>query len=195
MKGLFLKDWYLMKKYCRFLFLFVICFLVAGFIKKDGFFHAYSMLMISIVPVTLLSYDEKSKWNIYSQTMPYTKKQIVSEKYLVMFALLGIVSVLICIGQYFITKTELSSDIWYYYTLRLQTVVMIFSICIIMSSILLSVLFKFGIAYQRAYDVNHICHRHFTDWNIMVDSGSQLRKKKILKIFCLSVLFHYSQYN
>ena len=41
MKGLFLKDWYLMKKYCRFLFLFVICFLVAGFIKKDGFFHAY----------------------------------------------------------------------------------------------------------------------------------------------------------
>ncbi len=149
MKGLFLKDWYLMKKYCRFLFLFVICFLVAGFIKKDGFFHAYSMLMISIVPVTLLSYDEKSKWNIYSQTMPYTRKQIVSEKYLVMFALLGIVSVLICIGQYFITKTELSSDIWYYYTLRLQTVVMIFSICIIMSSILLSVLFKFGIETGR----------------------------------------------
>lgn len=105
--------------------------------------------MVSIIPVTLLSYDEKSKWNIYSQTMPYTKKQIVSEKYLVILTLLGIVSVLICISQYFITKTELSLDIWYYYTLRLQTVIMIFSICMIMLSVLLFVLFKFGIETGR----------------------------------------------
>ncbi|MDE7309134.1 MAG: ABC-2 transporter permease [Lachnospiraceae bacterium] len=149
MKGLLIKDFYLMKKYCKILFLFVICFLVAGVIKKDPFFHTYSMLMVSIIPVTLLSYDEKSKWNVYSQTMPYSKKQIVSEKYLVMLALLCIVSVLMCINQYFITKTELSSDIWYYYTLQLQAVMMIFSVCMIMSSVLLSVLFKFGIEKGR----------------------------------------------
>lgn len=149
MKGLFIKDLYLMKKYCKILFVLVIVFLIAGITKKDEFFHTYSLLMVSIVPVTLLSYDEKSKWNVYSQTMPYTKKQIVSEKYLVMLGLLCAVSILLCISQYFITKTQVSSDIWYYYTLRLQTVVILFSICMIMSSILLSVLFKFGIEKGR----------------------------------------------
>jgi len=144
MKGLFIKDWYLMKKYCRFVFLFITFFLVAGFTARDEFFHTYSMLMASIIPVTLLSYDEKSKWNIYSQTMPYTKKQIVSEKYLIMLVFLCIVSIFLCISQYFITKTEVSSDIWYHYTLHLQTVAMLFSICMIMSAVLLSVLFKFG---------------------------------------------------
>ena len=151
------------------------------------------MLMISIVPVTLLSYDEKSKWNIYSQTMPYTKKQIVSEKYLVMFALLGIVSVLICIGQYFITKTELSSDIWYYYTLRLQTVVMIFSICIIMSSILLSVLFKFGIETGRIiYYIVFILTAIVANSIVTPDTNEVLpeliREHMMLTIFVIDIL-------
>lgn len=192
MKGLFLKDWYLMKKYCRFLFLFVICFLVIGFAKKDEFFHTYSMLMVSIIPVTLLSYDEKSKWNIYSQTMPYTKKQIVSEKYLVMLTLLGIVSVLICISQYFITKTELSSDIWYYYTLRLQTVIMIFSICMIMSSVLLFVLFKFGIEKGRIiYYILFILTAILANSIVIPDTNGILpvfiREHMILTIFAVDI--------
>lgn len=149
MRGLFIKDWYLIKKYCRILLLLVIVFLVAGVVKKDELFHTYSMLMVSIIPVTLLSYDEKSKWNVYSQTMPYTKKQIVSEKYLIMLALLCAVSILLCISQYFITKAQVSSDIWYYYTLRLQTIVVLFSICMIMSAVLLFVLFRFGMEKGR----------------------------------------------
>ena len=193
MKGLFLKDWYLMKKYCRFLLLFVICFLVAGFAKKDEFFLMYSMLMVSIIPVTLLAYDEKSKWNIYSQTMPYTRRQIVSEKYLIMLALLGIVLVLICIGQYFITKTELSSDIWYYCTLRIQTVVIIFSICIIMSSILLSVLFKFGIETGRMiYYIVFILTAIVANSIVTPDTNEVLpeliRKHMILTVFVIDIL-------
>ena len=36
-----------------------------------------------MIPVSLLSYDERSKWLQYSATMPYTKAQIVSGKYLI----------------------------------------------------------------------------------------------------------------
>jgi hypothetical protein len=34
-----------------------------------------------MLPVTLLSYDEKEKWHIYSGTFPYSRAQIVSSKY------------------------------------------------------------------------------------------------------------------
>ena len=36
-----------------------------------------------MIPVTLLSYDESSRWSTYSLTMPYTRQQLVSVKYLI----------------------------------------------------------------------------------------------------------------
>ena len=125
--------------------------------------------------------------------MPYTRRQIVSEKYLIMLALLGIVLVLICIGQYFITKTELSSDIWYYYTLRIQTVVIIFSICIIMSSILLSVLFKFGIETgSMIYYIVFILTAIVANSIVTPDTNEVLpeliRKHMILTVFVIDIL-------
>ena len=42
-----------------------------------------ALLFCGLIPVTLLGYDERSGWVQYSGTMPYTKTQIVSEKYLI----------------------------------------------------------------------------------------------------------------
>lgn len=36
-----------------------------------------------MIPVTLISYDEREKWHIYSETLPYTRAQFVSAKYLI----------------------------------------------------------------------------------------------------------------
>ena len=36
-----------------------------------------------MIPVTLLGYDERSKWDQYCAALPYTKAQIVSGKYLI----------------------------------------------------------------------------------------------------------------
>ena len=36
-----------------------------------------------LIPINLLVYDERSRWTQYSGTLPYTKTQIVSGKYLI----------------------------------------------------------------------------------------------------------------
>ncbi len=84
MKGLILKDAYMMAKYCRSYLLILILFTVVGaFNRENMFFILYPSLIASMLPVTLLSYDERSKWDIYSATLPCSKKQIVSGKYII----------------------------------------------------------------------------------------------------------------
>lgn len=84
MKGLLLKDWYMMKKYCRSSLFVAVGFIVLSLIGNDNlFFVFYPFLLCGMIPVNLLGYDERSRWIQYSGTMPYTKTQIVSGKYLV----------------------------------------------------------------------------------------------------------------
>ena len=83
MKGLLLKDWYMMKKYCRTYVLVVLLFLAVSVLNAESMFFAfYPCLLCVMIPVTLLGYDEKSRWLLYSGALPYSRKQIVSEKYL-----------------------------------------------------------------------------------------------------------------
>ena len=84
MKGLLLKDWYMMKKYCRSYLLIAVVFLAVSLFSNDNlFFVFYPCLLCGMIPVNLLGYDERSRWMQYSGTMPYTRKQIVSAKYLI----------------------------------------------------------------------------------------------------------------
>lgn len=46
------------------------------------FFILYPCILCGMIPVTLLGYDERSKWDQYCAALPYTKAQIVSGKYL-----------------------------------------------------------------------------------------------------------------
>lgn len=83
MKGLLLKDWYMMKQYCRIYLFIAIGFIALSLVSNDNlFFIFYPFLLGGMIPVNLLGYDERSRWIQYSGTMPYTKTQIVSGKYL-----------------------------------------------------------------------------------------------------------------
>ncbi len=84
MKGLLLKDWYMMKKYCRAYLLIAAVFIAVSLFSNDNlFFIFYPCLLCGMIPVNLLGYDERSRWMQYSGTLPYTKTQIVSAKYLI----------------------------------------------------------------------------------------------------------------
>jgi len=84
MKGLLLKDAYMMAKYCRTYLIMVIVFLAIGLINRENmFFILYPSLLSAMLPVTLLSYDERSKWDQYCGTLPCTRTQIVSGKYVI----------------------------------------------------------------------------------------------------------------
>ena len=84
MKGLILKDIYMMMKYCRAYLLIIIVFTAVSFVNSGNLFLVfYPIILCGMIPVNLLSYDERSRWLQYSGTMPYTKAQIVSAKYLI----------------------------------------------------------------------------------------------------------------
>ena len=62
MKALILKDLYQLKAYCKSLLLIVGVFtLVIPFSDGNLFFCIYPVMMISMLPMTLLSYDERTK--------------------------------------------------------------------------------------------------------------------------------------
>lgn len=82
MKGLLLKDWYMMKKYCKAFLLVAAIFLAISCVSDIVFFVFYPSFLCSLIPINLLSHDESSGWMFYSGTLPYTKRQIVSSKYL-----------------------------------------------------------------------------------------------------------------
>lgn len=97
MKGLLLKDWYMMKMYCRSSFVIAVGFIVLSLISNDNlFFVFYPCLLGGMIPVNLLGYDERSRWIQYSGTMPYTKTQFVSGKYLI--GLLAQLAILLVMG-------------------------------------------------------------------------------------------------
>lgn len=99
MKGLLMKDFYLIQKYCRMYLLIAVIFAVGYTVGDNIFMLFYPMVLGSIMPVTLISYDEKSKWQVYAETFPYTRKEIVTAKYLITLFYLTVIILLSAVSQ------------------------------------------------------------------------------------------------
>ena len=84
MKGLIIKDLYQAGRYCRTMALVIAIFLgVSFFSTGNEFFTYYPCLLCGMIPVTLLSYDERSGWSRNALSMPVTRAQLVGGKYLI----------------------------------------------------------------------------------------------------------------
>ena len=83
MKGLLLKDLYMMRAYCKSYLLIVAVFLAASFVGGNVFFIYYPCLLGGMIPVSLLAYDERSRFIQYSASLPVSRAELVSEKYLI----------------------------------------------------------------------------------------------------------------
>lgn len=84
MKGLLYKDFLMAWKYCKMYFVITVLFLAVFFFSTDScFFIIYPGILLGMIPINLLAYDEHSRWEIFSQTLPYSKDKVVSAKYLV----------------------------------------------------------------------------------------------------------------
>lgn len=83
MKGLLLKDTYLMAKVSRMFLVLVLMFLAFWTYEGENlFFLSYPFFLSTMVPMTLISYDERDKWDVFAGTLPYSRAQMVSSKYL-----------------------------------------------------------------------------------------------------------------
>ena len=146
MKGLLLKDLYMTMKYCRTYLLIAVVFIAVSFGGGDSLiFIFYPCLFCGMIPVSLLGYDERSHWLQYSDTLPYTKGQIVSCKYLI--GLMAQIAVLIVTTAAQAVRTSSNGT----FELRDYIVLMltIFIISLITSSVSLPAMFKLGVEKGR----------------------------------------------
>ncbi len=146
MKGLLLKDWYMMKKYCRsYLFLAIIFLAVSTYNNTYLFFVFYPCMFCSMLPVTLLAYDERCHWLQYCGTLPYTKAQIVSSKYI-----LGlIIQVVLIIMTAILQGVKMVYDGNFNASDYAVLLMMLFFVASVSSSICLPFNFKFGVEKGR----------------------------------------------
>ena len=146
MKGLLLKDWYMMKKYCRAYLLIAVVFIAVSLFSNDNmFFVFYPCLLCGMIPVNLLGYDERSRWMQYSGTLPYTKTQIVSGKYLI--GLLSQITILVATGVAQAAKMLIAHN----FELGDFAVLMLLMLIVstLTSSICLPFVFKLGVEKGR----------------------------------------------
>ena len=147
MKGLLLKDWYMMRKYCRIYLVSCLGFLFLSLLDTENmFFVFYPCLLTGIVPVNLLGYDERSRWLQYSGTLPYTRAQIVSGKYLI--GLFGQAAVLLITG--IVQSIRMAVNGNFVPGELFILMLLMLTVAAITSSITLPFIFKLGVEKGRA---------------------------------------------
>lgn len=82
MKGLLIKDLMMTKKHGAAIFLCCIIFFAISAFNKSVYLSFYSSAMISLTAITIMAFDEVSKWTKYETILPISKRNIVLEKYL-----------------------------------------------------------------------------------------------------------------
>ena len=83
MKALIYKDLLTIWKYCRTYLIMCIAFLAASvFVEEYSFLQMYPLILMGTLVNTLIAYDERDKWDRQVLTMPISRRQYVSAKYL-----------------------------------------------------------------------------------------------------------------
>ena len=149
MSGLLLKEFYLARKYCRIHLVMTVLFLgLAMFGSSENLFLlVYPCALASFIPVTLLSYDTQSKWDVYFDTLPTSRAQYVSAKYLIGLILGELVLALTAVTQ--LLAIRLNGEIGLRQLLPLLCGLQV--IALVPPALCLPLIFKLGVEKGRVW--------------------------------------------
>ena len=154
MKGLLLKDAYQIWHYAKGVIMAAVVMMLVGVLSMKGgsnFFMMYGGLMLGILPMTLLTYDQNSRFSAYSAALPVTKEQLVGGKYLI--GLCGMVLAEL-LSMAALAAAQL---LWGTVTVQLTvaTLLQVAMLTLLGNVILLPLTYRFG--YQKARYVYYLC--------------------------------------
>lgn len=150
MKGLLLKDFYEIKSYLFSFILLDAVFIVVSCLEKGNIFIIlYPCIFSGMTAMSLIAYEEKEKWNVYADTLPYKRSQIVSAKYLISIIYSAVVIILMISAQTAAMLFRNDFDI----SLLLGVMTLMIVLSILPISLLLPFIFKFGVEKTRIYMV------------------------------------------
>lgn len=142
MKGLLLKDLYLAVKHFKGYLLLVVMFALLSAAETGNMFLIfYPSLLCGMMPVNLMAYDERSKWDVYTAVLPFTRAQIVASKYI--FGLIGQAIILTLVLVSNIVSMASSGGInWAYLSGVMGTLVMLSAVA---TAVPLPFIFRLGV--------------------------------------------------
>lgn len=148
MKGLLYKDFLMVWKYCKVYLLIIVGFLMGSMgIGQNTFYIVYPSIMSSMIPMTLVAYDEQSKWNLTSLAMPCSRAQLVSVKYLMgLLTGLGVV-----LATAVIQAIRLNLEGSFLLDTWLGIVCLVFVVSCVTPALSLPLIFKLGAEKGRIY--------------------------------------------
>ena len=192
MKGLLLKDLYMIKKYCRAALVVAIVFIAISIFENSNLtLIFFPSIICGMIPMHILAYDEQSRWLQYSETMPYTKSQIVSGKYFIGLAMQIVMMILTGIAQAIRMSINHTFQLNEYLVLMMLLLISTFTT----PSICFPFMFKLGVQKGRiAYFVmlgivsagSIISSRLF-----LKETQKEIRLNDILPLLCLIVIGLY----
>lgn len=97
MKGLLLKDYYTLLKQVRFYLIFLLIFTIIPNMNLSSIAIVYAAML----PITVIAFDERSKWDQLAAMMPYTERELVFSKYVLGYiavAVFGVVAFVLQTG-------------------------------------------------------------------------------------------------
>jgi len=79
MKGLLLKDFYTLLKQLKLYLVFIVILSVIPSMNMTSIGIVYAAML----PITVIAFDERSKWDQLAVMMPYTRNELVLSKFLI----------------------------------------------------------------------------------------------------------------
>lgn len=99
MKGLIYKDACILRTYFRSYFWVALVFSALAILGENVFFLAYIFIMVTTVPLSVMTEDNNSGWNVYAAAMPFSRAQLVAAKYIDGLMMLGFMLIFAGISQ------------------------------------------------------------------------------------------------
>ncbi len=141
MKALILKDLFTLFKQLKFFLLVIVVFACL----PGSSFAGFAIIYAAMLPITALAYDERSKWNHLAAMMPYSTSRLVLSKYVLGYLLTAAAVVLSVATQFVVALVRRIS----FGGVDLITGLLFFCIALILQSINLPFMFRFGVEKGR----------------------------------------------
>lgn len=190
LKGLIIKDFINLKKNFKIFGLLTILYAVMAFATDDSsFFSSIITMLFAILTLTLYSYDDMAKWDIFALTMPVTKDNIVQGKYIMMLLLTAIGAAYSTVFTVLINITLKTSSLFH----SLEIIGAGAAIVILMYSIIIPFITKLGVEKARLilFAVYAIPFVTIMAFNRMLGDGSLVVPDQLLRLFYIFMDYVY----
>ncbi|MEK4699564.1 ABC-2 transporter permease [Solibacillus sp. FSL R7-0668] len=147
MMSLVLKDLLNLQSYLKTIIVFVVFYSMLSFTMDEVSFVAGMLIVLfAMIPIASFTYDKQAKWDVFGQTLPVTRKQMVQSKYVIalIFIVIGLVlSFIITAIATFIKESSVEV------VELIAANSMVASVGIILLAIMLPLIYKFGVEKSR----------------------------------------------